>query len=218
MKERFYWKHKGPVKLYHNLVKLLGKANAISYQKHGMAIWARSKKKIYGQRNIFEEHILRDESVKHNCPREHRDYFYSYIKVSVKPEQLPALLSLSGSVGYDPLKKLIYARCAGIGANIVSLKMALDILLNHKVKVEIDDKVYEYKGIKEIQKLDIYGKTISATKDKEFAKDIYKQLVRNLTKYNRKHKVKETGYWEGAFSYSVKKCYPPSKKNRICKK
>ena len=39
------------------------------------------------------------------------------------------MLELSGSVGYDPLKKLLYARCASIKANVATLVLSMKIAM-----------------------------------------------------------------------------------------
>ena len=175
------------------------------------------KKKVFNRRNIFHEHLLRDETVRHNCPKRHLDFFYSYIKINIPPNKLAEVLSLSGSVGYDPLKKLFYARCASLAANIATLKVALDILLNKKVSIKLGKETYKYRGIEEIQTHGIYGKTIGNTSNNpEFIKNLYIDLSTNLKIYNRQYKIKETGYWKAAFSYKDGKCYPPNKANKIC--
>lgn len=214
------WSNRAAAKLYIDMRKLFGNPVAVIPNKEGLALWTKDKmkKKVFGIKNIFQEHLLRDEMVPHNCPKKHYDFFYSYIKVDIKPEKLPEVLSLSGSVGYDPLKKLLYARCASLAANIATLKVVSDILLNKKVEIELDGEKYKYQGIGEIQKYGVYGKTIGATKDNPvFIKKLYTNLSNNLKKYNKSHKPKETGYWKAAFSYKNGECYPPDKANKICK-
>ncbi len=119
-------------------------------------------------------------------------------------------MSLSGSVGYDPLKKLLYARCAHMGANLVTLKLATDIILDHRVKYMIDNQKVEYKGIKDIQKKGLYGYLIRTKITPEFRQQFYKELCQNIRKINIKYKL-PVGYWIGAFSYQNGKCLTPQK-------
>ena len=94
----------------------------LSKTKKGIAIWYpkfNEKIKIGDQilPNIFAEHWCRDESIKHKCPSQHNDFFYSFIRINLDSKNWHKVLSVSGSVGYDPLKKLLYARCGSIEAN-----------------------------------------------------------------------------------------------------
>lgn len=212
------WKNKSAIKLYSHIVKLFGEPVDLVEHKDGLAIWMkhRMKKKVFGLRNVFQEHILRDETVSHNCPKKHTDFFYSYIKIEIPPHKLPYVLSLSGSIGYDPLKKYFYARCASLDANIATLKVATDILLDKKVEIKLDGEMYKYKGFEDIQRYGIYGKTISNTKKEGFTKKLYQDLVNNLIKYNKIYKIEELGYWKAAFSYKNGECLPPNKMNKMC--
>ncbi len=216
---RLNWNNKSAIKLYTYIEETFGKPTVIASNKHGLALWTKNKmkKKIFNRRNIFQEHLLRDETVPHNCPKYHLDFFYSYIKINIPPNKLASVLSLSGSVGYDPLKKLFYARCASLAANIATLKVATDILLNKNVTITLQNYIYKYKGIKDIQKYFIYGKTIGNTiNNPEFVKKLYIDLSRNLQNYNKLYKIKDTGYWKAAFSYKNGECDPPDKSNKIC--
>ncbi len=128
--------------------------------------------------------------------------------MDIPPKKLMDVYSLSGSVGYDPLKKLLYARCANMGANYVTLKLATDIILDHRVKYIINDERVEYKGVKDIRKKGLYGYLIRTKFTPEFRKNFYRELCHNITKINQLYKL-PSGYWVGAFSYKDGKCYPP---------
>lgn len=212
------WSNKYAISLLKNLIPILGKPTSIAPNKHGLAHWTKDKlkAKLFGERNVFEEHLLRDENVPHKCPRPHNDYFYSYIKVRIHPKKLEDVLSLSGSVTYDPLKMYLSARCASLEANIATLKLATDILLNHKVNVKLGKDQFKYQGIGDIHAYDIYGLTITSMSDKRFAKQMYKGLVKNVSKLNQKSSTKPQGYWKAAFSYEDNQCFPPNKANKIC--
>lgn len=183
--------------------------SVLADDENGIAIWTKKdleNTKLYDMNNCFEEHVLRDESVKHLCPGEHRDFFYSYIKVNVKPEQAHILLSISGSVSYDPLKNLISARCGSVEANIATLKLVTDLLLNNKVN---DPKNLNYSSLEEVHKNNIYSKMINNTIDSSYAKYLYEELCNNV---NKLQNDLNKGYWNGAFSYNNNKCSAPKYK------
>lgn len=115
------WIHDRPRKYLKQAKKLFGTPDFVANKPNGMALW-----KMSGN-SLFAEHLLRDEDVSHCVPAKHHDFFYTSIKMYVPPSKLLDVLSLSGSVNYDGLKKLITARCGGIGANIATLYLASKI-------------------------------------------------------------------------------------------
>lgn len=127
------WIHNRPKKFYKKALKLLGKPTFKANVPHGMAYW---KKK----RGLFDEHLLKDEEIAHCVPATHIDFFYSSIKCYVPPEKRLAVLSISGSINYDGLTKLLTARCASIEANIATLYLGMcvanGIMSIKKVKSE----------------------------------------------------------------------------------
>lgn len=196
--------------------KMFGKPTAITKQKGGFAVW--DEKKLFGRKirsgtlkglkNCFSEILLRDESIEHFCPAKHYDFLYSYVKISVDPNQIQKLMSVSGSVSYDPLKNFVSARCASIEANIATLKLVTDLLLNNKV--EIRELGIKYQTIRSVHSSGAYGKLIKSTIDPKFVVKYYKDLCKNVRKLNQKSKLNK-GYWKGAFSYKNKKCLTPRK-------
>jgi hypothetical protein len=210
------WKNKDAIKMHDNLIKLFGNPVGVISKLGGMSLWDErvlKNSKVFGMDNIFVEHIVRDEKVQHMCPIKHDDFFYSYIKIDISPNKLKEIIMLSGSVGYDPLKKMLYARCAGIAPNIATLKVVTDIILDKMVEVLLFDgntnklKKHKYKSLSDIQKKGIYGKTITrCVKDSDFLIETYSQLLKNVKKIGI---GKNTAYWRGAFSYKNGKCSPP---------
>jgi len=141
------------------------------------------------------EHILRDEQILHNCPGKHYDYFYSYVKVRVTPDQIPMLFAISGSVTYDPLKNLLSARCASLEANIATLHLCTNLLLGKE-------------DLQRVHNTDAYGARIRSTSNLETAKKLYGELCQNVqalsTDLNQ-------GYWSGAFRMDGETCIPSKK-------
>lgn len=118
---------KGPVYIYDQVVKKYGKPDVIANQPRGICIWYIEQK----NGDIHHSIELKDEYVSHCVPAKHHDFLYSYIKVYVPPEKIKQVLSVSGSVGYDGLQKLLYARCASFEANMATLASAF-LVLNNK--------------------------------------------------------------------------------------
>lgn len=117
MSHKLEWKHNGPKEYYPKCVDMFGSPDAISVKRNGFALWL--------TRGLFNEHVLRDEYVKHCVPRDHYDYFYSSVKFYVPESKLCDVLKISGSLFYDGLKKYLTARCGGIGANYATIYLAM---------------------------------------------------------------------------------------------
>lgn len=169
-----------------------GPPDNISKNKGGIAIWSRNKLK----NTCFEQIELRDESVPHCVPLPHRDFLYTYIKYDIHPDRFSDVLSLSGSVSYDPLKKLLSARCGSNEANIATLYLATEIASGNR---NIDD----------IQKNKLYKKTIVSTSNKENVNKLYNNLCSNIK--NQSGNIGNTGFWPAAFSEGCCPSYNPKK-------
>lgn len=209
------WSNQLAIKEYNRIEKKFGPPTAITKQKHGIALWIEDDlSKALGEGNCFNEIVIRDESVDHFCPKKHKDFIYSTIKVRVKPDQIPILFSISGSVSYDPLKNLVSARCGSIEANIATLKLVTDLLLEKSVNYK--DLDIKYKNLEDVHATGSYGKLIGATSDVDFAEKLYDELLDNVNKLKKKL---NKGFWKAAFSYNKSdgKCYPPDKPNKIVK-
>ena len=132
--------------------------------------------------NVFSEHWCRDESILHHCPGRHHDYFYSFIKIKLdKDTPWDKVLSVSGSVSYDPLKALLSARCASIEANIATFYTCLNVLNNTPGYMDDTERPRRY------------AENINATSDVESVKKFYNYIVEKL------HFFPTNGYWNIAF-------------------
>ncbi len=178
------WKNRNAIKEYLKITKLFGRPSAISREPDGMAIWTGEKFRsltLFGKKNCFYEHIIRDEAIPHKCPAEHLDFEYTYVKVGVHPKQIPMLFSISGSVSYDPLKNLLSARCASLGANIATLKLATDLLLSNNVNYQknkytlYENKDIKYNNLESAHNSGAYKALIMSTKDEDFKKKLYSE-------------------------------------------
>lgn len=160
------WKNSESKESYPYFVKLLGKPVFSVNVPRGMVYWK--------TRGLFAEHILKDEAVKHCVPASHVDFFYSSVKFYVPPDMLKRVLSISGSINYDGLKKLLTARCAGMGANLATLYLAMALVSG---KMSFQD----------IKKKGLYGKYIreEVISYSQMKKEMVEMKKKNLKKYKK---------------------------------
>ena len=111
-----------------------------------------------------------DEYVDHDKPKQHFDFLYSYINIYVPPSKLYDVLSISGSVNYDPLKKELFARCGSFEANFATLRTVFNVINNKKTE---------------------YGENINNKDDeiKDNEKYVMRQTIENRRKYRRQLKL-----------------------------
>lgn len=183
---RLNWKNHRPKKYYSRCVEMFGLPDAVSGEPEGFAIWK--------TKGLFEEHVLRDEDVRHCVPRPHHDYFYSSVLFYVPDDKLCDVLKISGSLNYDGLKKLLTARCGGIGANYATLYLAMAVASDHL-------------SIEEVKRDEMYPKMIQ---EKIMSYDEIKRKMRLMKKKNNKKFAKEISAEYATFAY--KKCYNKSRK------
>lgn len=182
------WIHTRPKNYYVECVKLFGKPDAISNKKHGFAFWK--------TKGLFDEHILRDEDVKHCVPRNHHDYFYSSVKFFVPKNKLFDVLKISGSLNYDGLKKLLTARCGGIGANYATLYLAM-MVANGKL------------SISQVKKNEMYPRMIRGEIIPH--KDLHTIMYKLKKQNNKKYKGKIKALYA---DYAYDKCYKKTRKRQ----
>ena len=119
----------GPVKYYNEIVKKYGKPTIIINKKGGLCIW-KNDNKLFPHDML----VLLDEYVQHSKPKLHFDFFYSYLKIYIPPKKLYKVLSTSGSINYDPLRHLLFARCGSFEANFATLRIVFNIINNKSTK------------------------------------------------------------------------------------
>ena len=79
----------------------------------------------------FDEVMVKDESIKHDFPTPHKDFVYSYMKLNnSQVEKLKNYISsfsiVTGSISFDPLKRIVRARCGMLIKNAVTLGFITD--------------------------------------------------------------------------------------------
>ena len=182
------WVNKRPVSYFPSCVEKFGQPTAISREKHGFALWK--------TKGLFSEHLLRDEDVKHCVPRPHHDYFYSSVKFYVPDDKFCDVLKVTGSIAYDGLKKLLTARCGGIGANYATLYLGM-MIANGKLT------------LKEVQAGDMYPKMI---RGELIPHDKLHTIMYKLKKENHKRYKKELA--DEFAHYAFEKCYSKTSKTK----
>ena len=168
----------------------------IGPEKGGIAIFKDIHGKMdpfYKRKNVFDKIEIRDESIQHACPGKHSDFLYSYINIPITPTQLEDVNKLSGSVNYDMLKQELFARCAHTCANVITLYLATEIIVNDIMKND------NYKNIEQIHNKGLYGEMIQQTGELEFVQDIYDKLAKNIDIIKSSQELPDD-YWPGAFS------------------
>jgi hypothetical protein len=166
------WRNPRPKKFYKKALEMFGKPNFVANVPRGMAFW-----KTKGN-SLFDEHLIKDEEISHCVPAPHHDYFYSSIRCFVPPNKRLDVLSISGSINYDGLTKLLTARCASIEANIATLYLGMCVANG-------------VKSIKEVKKKGLYGKYIRGEMEShvELKKYMMKMKKKNNKKYAKQIKA-----------------------------
>jgi hypothetical protein len=164
------WKHDKPKLFYPKAVKLFGNPLYTVNQPHGLAMWRGN--------NLFSHHLLMDEEVAHCQPAKHTDFFYSFVKFYVPPRHRESVLSISGSIIYDGLKKELRARCASLEANIATLFLAMNVAM-------------DLMSIEDVKKKGLYGAYIRGEMEDHGL--LYHKMVSmknaNEKKYSRELKL-----------------------------
>ena len=168
----------GPVFMFKKIVKKYGKPDILINKKKGICIWYVNQK----DGDIHYSIELKDQYVAHCVPANHHDFLYSYVKVYVPPDKIKQVLAVSGSVSYDGLQKLLYARCASFEANMATIASVF-LVLNSK------DPNYVYQ---------IKNRYASFKKNNKYVK---KNLLKNQKKYKKKFKQP---YYDLAFPNGCK--------------
>lgn len=122
MYDRLEWANSGehnPYKRYTDVVKEFGQPDIIDRSSGGVAVWKKSTLTYRG--HCWDRVEIHDEQIPHDDPAPHVDFLYTWCKIDVPEDKISSILSISDSVTYDPLKKLVRARCHFHGANVATL-------------------------------------------------------------------------------------------------
>ena len=169
------WINNRPKKFYHTAIKLFGKPTFIANVPNGMVYWKKSGN------SLFNEHYIKDQEISHCVPAKHHDFFYSSIKCYVPPNLRLDVLSISGSINYDGLTKLLTARCASLEANIATLYLGMCV-------------ANKYMNINKVKKSGLYGKYIRG--EMKPHDQLRKQMFAMKKENNKKYKKEILGEFD----------------------
>lgn len=119
------WIHQGfgygygemsPGKRLPDLIKEFGFPDYFDPKSGGGAVWKKESLKDTPYHRIE----IRDEQIPHDKPKKHVDFLYSWYGVEVPPQKIGGLHKISKSISYDPLKKMMRARCHDMRPNVVT--------------------------------------------------------------------------------------------------
>ena len=161
------WNNDRPKKFFPKACKLLGKPTFVSNVPDGMAYWKKTGN------TLFSEHYIKDQEIAHCVPARHHDYFYSSIRCYVASDKRKDVLSISGSINYDGLTKLLTARCANLNANIATLYLGMSVANGNM-------------NINYVKKEGLYGKYIRG--EMQSHKQLRKEMMEMKRKNNKKYK------------------------------
>lgn len=188
------WENSAAIDELAFLIMLFGQPSAIEMRAGGLAIWnqeALSQHKLFGNSNCFVEYVLKDESIAHAMPVPHYDNQSGSVYVDIPPQALDYVTSLSGSISYDPLKRLLSARCGDIAAVIATLYLAVRIVENPARTRNIQNQ-----GLYKNLITELYKPGGVRGWDLPLVERVYIGLCRMLKELPQ---TEETGYWRGAF-------------------
>lgn len=114
------FRYEQPKKEFVSLVSEFGKPDVVANKPYGVAMWK--------NKGFYDLIMILDESIQHNYPKPHCDFLYTIITVHIPNNLVCLVLNLSDSITYDKLKNQLTARCHFMGANVVTLLLALKIV------------------------------------------------------------------------------------------
>ena len=110
-----------------DVIKELGKPDILDKKSGGVAIW---KEKTLKSRGFCWNRIeIHDEQIPHKHPKPHTDFLYTWYKMDIPSDKINDVLSISDSIMYDNLKKMLIVRCHTTGANkatLITIKRFVD--------------------------------------------------------------------------------------------
>ena len=123
-----FWIYKEPWNYFQFVSKVLGKPDEINTCAGGFITWYNSPSdKLFGMRNVFSKHILRDQRIVVECPKPQVDFFYSYLKYTLNYDKISDVLTISSGISYDSVAGELCVRSSNLGQNIILTLLAVQI-------------------------------------------------------------------------------------------
>ncbi len=108
------------------MTEIHGKPSVINREEGGMAKWHGD---LFSSKSGLHSITVEDMSLDHDFPAPHQDFLtYGYKLDIPRGYRQKLILSISDSIWYDNLKKVLYVRCHSHDANVGSIFTVLDIL------------------------------------------------------------------------------------------
>lgn len=127
-----------PFQKYYEIVDVIGPPTLINPQRGGMAIWQNP-----GLRNndyrVFKQVKIVDEQCFNNFPYPHIGFLYTYVKIKIPITILNKVLSISGDIMYDPVKKLLIVRGMSFGYNLALIAIVCQYVMGNITWYQIID-------------------------------------------------------------------------------
>lgn len=186
------WQFYRPRREAERMREIFGSPDFSLDREGGYAVWYRGtldRAELFGRQSCFESLTVRDQLLRHNCPLEsHSDCSYVEVEVYISPRFLPVVYSVSDSLMYDSLRKVLTSRCKKLEWNILTLYIAVST-----VKTGTTPEA----GFSEVLNASIW-----ALEKGDLPIDMaYNALCDDLTELKGRHREKhEQSYWSGAFS------------------
>jgi len=99
-----------------DIIKQFGPPKMFDPTSGGSAIWTKEQL----TNTPYERIEIRDEQIPHDKPKPHTDFLYSWYKIDIPSYKIGGLHKISKSISYDPLKKVMTARCHDMRPNVVT--------------------------------------------------------------------------------------------------
>lgn len=174
------WHNRNAADYVQILMKKYGQPSAIDPQAGGLAIWKKTKL----LNTCFDRVEVHDEAVPHCKPVKHLEFIYAYLNYDVSPSRYMEVMSLSGSLSYDPLKKQLRARSGSLEGCIAILALATQVGEGHM-------------SLNYVQANNLYEQWMISTQNPDKTDRMY-----DLMCFNCKHAQGDpvpSGFWPLAF-------------------
>ena len=177
-----FWLHKAAWKYYEIVIPLLGTGDEIETCAGGSVTWSPTDDAtLFGMKNIFLKHQLRDQNIFVRCPKPHYEYFYSFIYYTISPTNINKIIGISPSLTYDPIRTELVARSGNLGTNIALLNLAL----------KLDKGIIT---INELNSKGLYAEILELTNKASLLIQLYKELTKMVPQDNGRYKRESTRF------------------------
>jgi hypothetical protein len=130
-----------PFQKYLDLVAEFGPPTLVNPQPGGMAIWQNPN-------GIFKRIVLVDEQIVNRFPQPHLGFLYTDVKIKIPIENLNKVLSISGDLMYDNIKKILTVRGMSINYNLALIALVCRYVTGHISWYQIIDGDYIRESVK----------------------------------------------------------------------